>query len=122
MNTLYASALLAGIWLSTVGGAFFYGQGIGQAREIAKRSEIQDAIRGTRDAAMQAAADAISSIKITNTTIRGEVQREIRTNTVYRDCRLPPDGVRIANDALRGQPTQRAGDSQLPRAPGIPER
>lgn len=57
---------------------------------------------------------ALGTIRIENRTINNEVQREIRTRTVYRDCVLPADGVRLANEARSraGQP-----DRAVPRAP-----
>lgn len=104
-------------WAASVGGAFFYGQDVGQDREVAKRAEVQQAIQATREAAQQGAAQAIAKIKITNTTIQGEVRREIQTNTIYRDCRVPADGLRLANEALAGKRgPQPAGGGQLPRA------
>lgn len=49
---------------------------------------------------------AMASIRIENRNIYNEVQRETRTNTVYRSCVLPPDGLRLANEARQraGQP------------------
>lgn len=46
--------------------------------------------------------EAIARIRIENRTIYNETQREIQTNTVYRDCVLPADGVRLANQARTG--------------------
>lgn len=49
---------------------------------------------------------AIAGIRIENRNIYNEVQRETRTNTVYRSCVLPADGLRLANEARQraGQP------------------
>lgn len=49
---------------------------------------------------------SMANIRIENRNIYNEVQRETRTNTVYRSCVLPPDGLRLANEAR-----QRAGQS-----------
>lgn len=95
-------------------GTYSYGVSVGRDREVATQARIDQANQATREAAQQGAAEAISKIKITNTTIRGEVQREVQTNTIYRDCKLPADGLRIANDALQGQRTKPAGSGQLP--------
>lgn len=61
---------------------------------------------------------ALGSIRIENQVINNEVQREIRTRTVYRDCVLPADGVRLANEARAraGQP-----DRAVPRAASAAE-
>lgn len=98
----------------SVAGAFVYGDGTGEARAVAKQAAVSAAIQQTREAAQQGAAAAIAALKPRNVTIRQEVQREIQTNTVYRDCRVPAGGVRGANEALTGQP-QRAGGGELPR-------
>lgn len=112
--------IIAGVcalWAASVGGAFFYGEGVGQDREIAKQASVNSAIQAAREAMQQTAAEAIAKIKPQNVTIRQETQREIRTNTVYADCKLPAGGLRLANEALTGKrSTQPAGGGQLPRA------
>jgi hypothetical protein len=102
-------------WGASVGGAFFYGQGVGKDSEVAAQARIGQAIIETREQAQQGAAEAISRIKVTNTTIHQEVQHEVRTERIYADCKLPAVGLRIANDALRGRPFP-AGGGELPRA------
>lgn len=101
--------------LASIAGAFFYGVSVGKDREAATQARIDKAITDTRQAAQQGAAEAISGIKITNTTIQNEVQREIQTNTIYRDCKLPADGLRLANDALKGKRSIPAGSGVVPR-------
>lgn len=96
-------------------GAFFYGQHKGvQSAEAAAAREERIA-RTAFEAGQQGAAAAIAALKPRNVTIRQEIEREIQTNTVYRDCRVPADGVRLANDALTGR-AEPAGGGQLPGA------
>ena len=45
---------------------------------------------------------AIQGIRIENRTIYNEVQKEIVSSPIYRDCVLPDAGVRAANQARRG--------------------
>lgn len=116
--TLLRYAAVLAIVLGGLFATFSYGVQVGVDRETATQARIDSANQATKEAAMQGAAQAIASIKITNTTIRGEVQREVHTNTVYRDCRVPADGVRIINDALKGQRAISPGGSELPRAGG----
>lgn len=97
----YAGAALAAVLL--VGGAFGYGVKVGADGELATQARVEEVRKAAEESAQLGAAAAIAKIKVTNTTIRGEVQREIQTNTVYRDCRLPADGVRLINEALTGQ-------------------
>lgn len=99
-------AILGGIilWGASIGGAFFYGQGVGKDSQIAKESAVKDAISETRAAAQLGAADAIAKIKVRNTTIQGRVETIVRDNPVYRDpaCAHSPDGLRNLNEALGG--------------------
>lgn len=102
-------------WAASVGGAFFYGQGVGADAVTAKQVAVDTVIQQTRDAAQQGTAAAIALIKPRNVTIRQETEREIQTNTVYRDCRVPAGGMRLANEAITGR-AEPAGPVQLPSA------
>ena len=42
---------------------------------------------------------AIGNIRVENRTIHQKAVHEVQTNTVYRDCKLPADGLRIINEA-----------------------
>jgi len=87
---------------------------LGADHEIASQAREQKHITEAVEAANKTAAQAIAAIKPKYTTIQNEVQREIRTNTVYSDCKLPADGLRLVQQALNGGaiPT---GDSKLPK-------
>lgn len=76
---------------------------LGIDHEKAKQADVKEAIQQTRDAAQQGAAQAIASIEIKQQTIVQKVQHEVQTNTVYRDCVVPADGVRLLNDAISGK-------------------
>lgn len=102
------------MWGASLGGSFFYGQSVGKDSEIAGQAKISQAIRDTREAAQQGAADAIAANKPINQTIVQKVQREVQTNTVYADCKLPASGVQLANQALTGRPPEPTGGQQLP--------
>ena len=75
---------------------------LGVDHEKASQVDRQDAIADAEDAANNAWADKVASLKPTYTTIQNKVQHEIETNTVYRDCKLSPDGLQLANQALTG--------------------
>lgn len=100
--------------LIAAAGAFFYGMDVGEDRAIAKQKSTQELVDAVYDKAQKGAADEIAKIKPKNVTIRQELEREIQTNTVYRDCRVPAGGVRLANEALTGRP-EPAGGLKLPR-------
>lgn len=67
-----------------------------QASQITKQELVAEAV----DAANNAAATAISKIRVTNQTIRQEVERETRTNTVYVDCRHSKETLDNLNRVL----------------------
>lgn len=105
VNQMIAGAVGA---LALVGFGWF----AGVRSEQASQDREKNAIAETRDAARIGTAEAIAKIKINNTVINKKVEREILTDTVYRDCRVPDAGVQIANDALRGRP--RSGNTDVP--------
>lgn len=109
----YLALGAAFFWVASALGAYWYGTGVGRDGERARQADINQAIEATRLAAQQGAADAISKIKVTNTTIRGKTETIVRENVIYRDCRHDADGVRLINEALTGRP-QPPGDSELP--------
>ena len=76
---------------------------LGADHEVAAQAREQNHIAEAVDAANTAAAQAISKIKVVNTTIRGELEREIKTNTIYADCKATPEAVRLLNSALSGE-------------------
>lgn len=112
----YAVLGLVVAWGASVGGAFFYGQGVGADGVIAKQQAVDQAIQQTRAAAQQGAADAIAALKPVNKTIVQKTQREITENVVYRDCRVPAGGLQLANEAITGRPAEPAGGGSLPGA------
>jgi hypothetical protein len=87
---------------------------LGADHEVAAQSREQNHIAEAIDAANNAAAQSIAKIKVNNTTIQNEVQREIQTQTIYNDatCRHTADGLRLVNKALTNSPA--ASDSKLP--------
>lgn len=114
---LYLILGLVIAWGASVGGAFLYGTGVGADQTIATQAKVDQAIRDTREAAQQGAADAIAQLKPVNKTIVQRTQREITENVVYRDCRVPAAGLQLANEAITGQRApEPARDQQLPPA------
>jgi glutamine synthetase len=87
---------------------------LGIDHEKAGQARDEQRIESAKQAMAEAAAEAISKIKVVNTTVQNEVQREIRTNTVYADCKHSDDGLRLLNNAITNGGS--AGDSKLPTA------
>lgn len=88
---------------------------LGVDHEVASQAREDQHIAEAVDAATTVAAQAIASIKPKYTTIQNEVQREIQTNTVFTDCKLPADSLRLVNQALSPS-SAAAGTSKLPGA------
>jgi ribosomal protein S13 len=99
--------------LLTVISAYGFGLTQGKRIERGKQADRESLVEAVKDAAIQSAATAIASIRVENTTIRQELEREIRTVIDYSQCRNSPDGLRAINDALRAEP---ARGSKLPDA------
>lgn len=89
---------------------------MGVDHEVAARTREDQHVAKAVEAANGAAAEAISKIKVVNTKIMNEVQREIIEKTVYRECRHSPVGLRLVNDALAGGGTVPVGGGKLPAA------
>lgn len=101
--------------------AFFYGQHVGEASAEATQAAIDKAALKAREASAESAAEAIAKLRPKYVTLKQETIRDIQTNHVYSDCKLPAPGVRRVNAALTGQglPT---GDSELPATDPAPSK
>jgi hypothetical protein len=108
--------LVAGVvFVSSVGGAYFYGRNDGANAEIARTKTNETLVREAADAAQKATAELIAKIEVKNVEITQPVIREVRTRTVYSTCTHTPDGLRAVNNAITGR-AEPAGADQLPRA------
>lgn len=98
--TVILSALLLAISASF--GTYVKGRHDGRAAELATQVREDRAAAVAGAAAASAAAEAITQIEVKHVTIRQELQREVQTNTVYRDCKLTAGGLRDINAAITG--------------------
>ena len=80
--------ILAGVtaWAASVGGAFFYGHGVGKDSEIAAQSREDKVAFIATEAAASAAANAISKLEIKHVTIRQKADTVIREVPDYSRC------------------------------------
>ena len=106
---------LGAAWVGSLGGAFWYGTGVGEASVLAQQKHDDETIRKTREAAQKGAADAIAEIKVTNTTIHQKAETVVREHVLYGDCRHVDGMLDRINAAITGR-TQRPGDRKLPGA------
>ena len=109
--------LLGGLaaFLIAVGGAYIQGRSDGADKCVAEQARDERVAQIASAAAADAAASAITQIKVRNTTIKQEVQREIVETVRYRECVHPDGVVRNINAALTGEPAP-AASSVLPAA------
>lgn len=97
--------LAAGIGLAGLAsGAYVKGRSDGRAVEIAQRVTLEEVARTAREAAQEAAAEAIAKISVTHTTIRQKAEVVTREVPVYRDCANHPDVVGLLDAARANQP------------------
>ena len=75
------------------------GAKLGSDHQIAKRAKTEKLIAQVREQAQLGAADAINGIEVKHTTINRRVEREIRENTVYRDCVNTPVAIELLDNA-----------------------
>lgn len=88
---------------------------LGADHEVASQARADEQLKKAEDKMTDAAARAISDLRPKYTTIQGKLEKQIETNTVYRDCKLDSVGLQLVNQALTGG-TEAAATSQLPKA------
>jgi len=108
---LFFGVILAAVSILT--GVYLQGRKDGKNACIA--ADVRERQIGELAAAKatDAAASAISKIKVQNRTVYSEVQREVMERTVYRDCLHTPEQLRRINSALTGE-VEPAGSGILP--------
>ncbi len=82
--------------------AYGVGRWDGGRLKEGEQDRTQLAIEAAARDARESTAKAIASIRVQNTTIQQRLEKEVRSEPVYRDCRLTPAGVRDINEALTG--------------------
>lgn len=85
---------------------------LGSKLTQAKVDAAQVARKAGEDAALKAAAAAIAKIEVKHEQVIQPLRTEIRTNTVYRDCKHGPDSLRNLNALITG--TESLGDLSMP--------
>lgn len=113
--------LLAGgaALVAALGGSFLYGRTVGMDSVIAEQERTRQAIAEVFDKAQQGAAAAIADMEIKNVTITQPIRTEVRTRTVYAECKHTPDGLRALNAAITGR-AEPIDPGELPRVNPAP--
>ena len=104
------------LWAGTIAGTAAWFYEAGQDSEIADQAEIEKARDDTRAIAAAAVASGIANMEVKHVTIRQQLQTEVRTREVFRDCRSGPDAVRMLNDspAIAKPAARAASGGELP--------
>ena len=91
----------------TLGGSatvsYYYGGKHMKNKLVAQLARENELAQEVFDAAIRGTAQEIAKIEIVNTTIREELEREVRYETRYLECRHDDDTLRLLNTALSGQ-------------------
>lgn len=106
--------ILAGLILAGLCG--FGGYRLGLDVKQGEWDAVKVADSEAREQSMQTAAKAIAAMIPTQAKITERVTHEVQTHTVYRDCRVTPDGLRMLNDTISGTEAKPAGGHGMPPA------
>lgn len=111
--TPLACALAA---LGLAGAAGWQGYQFGKDSVIAAQASEAKLIEQAGKAAQTAAAEEIAKIRVTQTTIRQQAEKEIIREPLYMDCRHPEPVRRLLDAALTQSSAgaEPAGDRELP--------
>lgn len=92
-------------FLLACGGSYVIGRHEGKRLADGESAVAERVAQKAAQASREAAAAAISQIKVRHQVIHNQLEREVRNVPVYTDpnCRLSPDGLRDLNAALSGQ-------------------
>lgn len=93
----WALAVAVVTWAGSMVAAGLWAYGAGQDHEIAAQSREDAAGRRAAEIAADVSARAIGKLEIKHVTIRQDLEREVQTREIYRDCRSGPDAVRMLN-------------------------
>ena len=113
---LNPTIILAVISAVSISGGLGYCHGVSTtensiAADIAREEQLA---QNLYDKMLSATASEISKIEIINKTITQEIEREIRTERVYMDCRHTGDTKRMLDAILTGKrPSESLDRSQL---------
>lgn len=105
--------------VAALGGSFLYGRSVGADSVIAEQERTRMVIADVFDKAQRGAATAIADMEIKNVTITQPIRTEVRTRTVYAECKHTDAGLRALNTAVTGRP-EPVGASELPRVDAAP--
>jgi hypothetical protein len=89
-------------FLLALAGAGAGGFKLGDDHRTAAQAREQKHITEAVEAANNAAAQAIATLKPKYTTIQNKLEKQIETNTIYASCTHGPVGMQLVQQALNG--------------------
>ena len=90
---ILGAALLA---IAAYGAGRWDGGRLKEGEQDRTKLAVEEAARAAREST----AKAIASIKVQNTTIQQRLEKEVRREPVYRDCRITGEALNDLNEAL----------------------
>lgn len=93
---------LALLWGASIAGSGTWFYGAGKNAVIAEQKKVEDIVAAAQAAFEESNVELISKLRPQYVTIKGAIEREVRTQLVYRDCVHSPDGLRALNQAITG--------------------
>lgn len=111
---IYVILVVGALLFAGLAKSHFMAYEAGENAQVVKLKDANDLVTKVKDEARKGAAEAIAKIDIKRVTIQEQLQKEIQTNIVYRDCVNTPDGLRALNDALSNTLSGPIGNSELP--------
>lgn len=106
------------LWVGSIGFTYYWAYGAGRDNELATQAREDKAAQVSRDAALSAAAEAISKIEVKHVQIRQPLETIVRTEQVFRDCRSGESARSLLNSTpgIAQAPASAASGVQLPGA------
>jgi len=109
MSNPYVLLAIVLAFLGAAGGGYYLGGKHKENAFLAQQQRDEQFVLRLESAV----ADAISTIKVKNVTIRQKAETITREVPVYTDCKHSPDGMRLVNEAIEGRP-EAVAKSKLP--------
>lgn len=102
--------ILAAAMVLLLSGTYFYGRWDGSAACDARheKAAMDDYIKRTEEAAILSASleDQLLNSRNFYIDLERQVQNEIASNPIYRNCVLPANGLYLVNSAIAGKPSR----------------
>lgn len=100
---LYLVIAGAAVVLASYAGTFYVGADYGESKALARQNSTQEIVDEAVSKNNLALSDLVSKITVSNQTVYQKAIHEVRTNTVYADCRHTPSMLNAINKSITGR-------------------